>query len=220
MADKHRNLSQQARHKGEASGTASQSRASRATTRLIVESAHDVLATKGYAGFTTRAVADAAGISQGNLAYHYKTKQDLLRAVVAHLIELYSDRLRGLLLQLDIENAHGMGPLVRYLWNDTVSESAVRVFRELWVIALEDAVVKDAIDDFYDEVMEDVVESLRRLYPDASIELLRESVHLLTIISEGTSVLYGTRSGRAVSEERMIRIASQVLNAVAKGEIR
>jgi AcrR family transcriptional regulator len=220
MVDNDRRPSHRARRQGAAGRSDSQTRASRATMGLIVESAHGVLLTKGYAGFTTRAVAEAAGISQGNLAYHFKTKQDLLRAVVAHLIELYSDRLRRLLEQLDIEKSDAMDQLVRYLWNDTTSENVVRVFRELWAIALDDAVVKDAIDDFYDEVMEDVVESLRRYYPNANIDSLRESVHLLTIISEGTSVLYGTRSDRAVSGARMIRIASQVLDAVAKGEIR
>jgi hypothetical protein len=143
-----------------------------------------------------------------------------LRAVVAHLIELYSGRLRKFLQELDLEKENGMEELVRYLWIDTTSENVVRVFRELWAIALHDAVVKDAIDDFYDEVMEDVVESLKRYYLNASIDSLRESVHLLTIISEGTSVLYGTRSDRAVSGERMIKIASELLGAVARGEIR
>jgi AcrR family transcriptional regulator len=220
MVDNHRRLSRLARQQGEAGRSASQTTASRITTGLIIESAQAVLATKGYAGFTTRAVAEAAGISQGNLAYHFKTKQDLLRAVVAHLIDYYSDRLRELLQELDIEKSNGMDQLFRYLWNDTTSENVVRVFRELWAIALHDAVVKDAIDDFYDSVMEDVLEALRSVYPDASIASLRESVHLLAIISEGTSVLYGTRSDRAVSEERMIKIASQVLGAVARGEIR
>ena len=103
MVDNHRRLSRLARLQGEAGRSASQTKASRITTGLIIESAQAVLATKGYAGFTTRAVAEVAGVSQGNLAYHFKTKQDLLRAVVAHLIDYYSDRLRELLQELDIE---------------------------------------------------------------------------------------------------------------------
>jgi AcrR family transcriptional regulator len=220
VPNKYRNLSQPARHKGEASGAASQSRASRATTRLIVESAHGVLLTKGYAGFTTRAVAEAAGLSPGNLVYHFKTKQDLLRALVTYLIEFYSCRLTKLLQELDIEKGDGMDQLVRYLWMDTTSEEVVRAFRELWVIALKDAVIKNAIDDFYDAVIENVADSLKRLYPNSSFESLRETVYLLTMIIEGSSVLYGTRSDRKVPEERIIKIASQVLGAVARGEIR
>ena len=220
MVDRHRRVSRRVRQQDESGSLASQTRPSRVTTSLIVESARDVLVTKGYAGFTIRAVAEVAGISQGNLSYHFKTKQDLLRALVSHLIESYSKRLSELLSGLDIEKADGMDHLVRYIWKDTTSENVVRVFREIWAVALHDTVVKDAIDDFYDDVMDDVIGSLRSLYPDATIESLRESVHLLTIISEGTSVLYGTRSDRTVSEERMIKITSQVLGAVARGEIR
>ena len=36
---------------------------------------------RGYAGFTTRLVAEAAGISPGNLSYHLPNKSELLSSV-------------------------------------------------------------------------------------------------------------------------------------------
>jgi len=70
----------------------------------------------------------------------------------------------------------------------------------------------------YDVLMEKVVDMLQEFYPNAEVQSLRESVQLLAIVSEGTSVLFGTRSKRAVSQERMIEIISQVLDSVARGK--
>jgi len=194
------------------------SRASRTTIKLIVESAQDVLIEKGYAGFTTRAVAETAKISQGNLGYHFKTKQDLLRAVVDDQVETILGRFATMLQGIDRENTSGMDQLLRDLWKETTSDRIVRLFRELWVIAVHDSDIKDKIDDMYDVLMEKVVDMLQEFYPNAEVQSLRESVQLLAIVSEGTSVLFGTRSKRAVSQERMIEIVSQVLDSVARGK--
>ena len=194
------------------------SRASRTTIKLIVESAQDVLIEKGYAGFTTRAVAETAKISQGNLGYHFKTKQDLLRAVVEDQVETILGRFATMLQGIDHENANGVDQLLRDIWKETTSDRVVRLFRELWAIAMHDSDVRDQIDDMYDDLMEKVVAMLQKFYPNAEVQSLRESVQLLAIVSEGTSVLFGTRSKRAVSQERMIEMISQVLDSVARGK--
>lgn len=194
------------------------SRASRTTIKLIVESAQDVLIEKGYAGFTTRAVAETTKISQGNLGYHFKTKQDLLRAVVEDQVETILGRFATMLQGIDHENANGVDQLLRDIWKETTSDRVVRLFRELWAIAMHDSDVRDQIDDMYDDLMEKVVAMLQKFYPNAEVQSLRESVQLLAIVSEGTSVLFGTRSKRAVSQERMIEMISQVLDSVARGK--
>jgi AcrR family transcriptional regulator len=163
-------------------------------------------------------VAETAKISQGNLGYHFKTKQDLLRAVVDDQVETILVRFATMLQGIDSENTSGMDQLLRDLWKETTSDRIVRLFRELWVIAVHDSDIKDKIDDMYDVLMEKVVDMLKEIYPNAEVQSLRESVQLLAIVSEGTSVLFGTRSKRAVSQERMIEIVSQVLDTVANGK--
>ena len=195
------------------------SRASHATIKMIVESAQDVLIERGYAGFTTRAVAETAKISQGNLGYHFKTKQDLLRAVVDDQIEVVLDRFATILQGIDPENTSAVDQLLRDIWKETTSDRKVRLFRELCVIAVHDSDIKDKIDNMYDDLMEKVVAILEEFYPNAEVQSLRESVQLLAIVSEGTSVLFGTRSKRAVSQERVIEIVSQVLDTVARGKL-
>ena len=53
--------------------------------RRILDAAVDLLAQKGYAGFRTADVANAAGVSRGAQTHHFPSKDDLVVAVVAHV---------------------------------------------------------------------------------------------------------------------------------------
>lgn len=52
----------------------------RATQDKILRAAIDLLVEKGYAGFSTIAVAARAGVSRGAREFHFRTKYDLIRA--------------------------------------------------------------------------------------------------------------------------------------------
>lgn len=48
----------------------------------IVEAAIEVFAEKGYAGSSTNEIAQRAGVAEGTIFRHYKTKKDLLLSIV------------------------------------------------------------------------------------------------------------------------------------------
>jgi AcrR family transcriptional regulator len=190
-------------------------KASRATITRILECARQVLVSHGYAGFTTRRVAEAANISPGNLAYHFPSKRELLQAVVSHVVAAYSERFQTLLSASPHPQGQELKTLVQWLLTDAVTDEAVRTFREFWAISLHDEVIRGAVDDLYDELMQGVVQLLRRSHPEVAERSIREVVHLLALISEGSIVLYGTRRDRTVPHERIIEIATQVIGMIA-----
>jgi len=98
---------------------------------------------------------------------------------------------------------------------DSISEETVLVARELWVMSLHDEVIQRAVDDFYDELLENIVQMLMGCYPRADIGQIRELVHILAIMSEGTIVLYGTRKERTIKIERIIELATPLLNSIS-----
>ena len=51
------------------------------TRDRIVATARELFNREGYSAVTTAALAEACGISEGNLWYHFKTKRDLLTAI-------------------------------------------------------------------------------------------------------------------------------------------
>jgi AcrR family transcriptional regulator len=70
------------------------------TRRRILESARDLLATAGYAGFSTAAVAEGAGLTRPAMLYHFSSRRELLvgvtRFVVRRRIELFEEAVRAL----------------------------------------------------------------------------------------------------------------------------
>lgn len=50
----------------------------------------ELLVERGYAGITTVAVQQAAGVSRGALLHHFPTREDLLSAVIQRLLETHA----------------------------------------------------------------------------------------------------------------------------------
>ena len=98
---------------------------------------------------------------------------------------------------------------------DTINVETVNTFRELWALSLHDAVIRRAVDDFYDEAMEGVVQILQQERPNADLRVTRQLVQLLAIVSEGMTVLYGTRHERTVPHEHIVELMTRLLGVIA-----
>lgn len=63
------------------------------TREKIVETARQLFNRLHYANVTTAMLAEAAGISEGNLWYHFKTKRDLLEAITEDFLAFNERRM-------------------------------------------------------------------------------------------------------------------------------
>lgn len=54
--------------------------------KSIIEAAIEVFSVKGYAGSSTSEIAQKAGVAEGTIFRHYKTKKDLLVSIVAPMM--------------------------------------------------------------------------------------------------------------------------------------
>ena len=187
------------------------------TVEHVLLCAKQVLVEHGHAGFTTRLVAEKAGISPGNLTYHFPSKTALLQAVIRRLVEDYSSQFEKFLANSDIPPSQELPTLVNWLLTDAVAEESVRTFRELWAMSLHDEVIRRAVDDLYDHLMDGVVQLLKRSHPNADVTSIRELVQMLALISEGSIVLYGTAQRRAVPLGRIIKLVTPLLGSIAPG---
>ena len=188
---------------------------SSATVARIIESSRQVLLAHGHAALTTRRVAEAAGMTHGNLNYHFPSKRDLLRALIAHLLKSYNQRFEAFLSDPNYPLGQDLERLVHWVWSDAITTETARTFRELWALSLHDPVICRAVDDFYDEVMAGVAELLRGARPEADAAAIDLLVQLLALISEGGSVLYGTRPERVVPHARILELAPVLIKVIA-----
>ncbi|HEX3848961.1 MAG TPA: TetR/AcrR family transcriptional regulator [Steroidobacteraceae bacterium] len=192
----------------------------RQTRQEILRAAKHVLATHGHARFTLRRVAKEADLTVGNLAYHYRSKRELIRALIALLIADYRReeemRLRG----APRRSSRAFGALLAWLMQDSVSPETSRLFRELWTMALHDTFIAKAIDGFYTEVNETVTEVVRQHFPNLRPSAAREIVQLIGIISEGSNVMYATARKPTAPFQRVCRLACSLLVRAAQNAAR
>jgi AcrR family transcriptional regulator len=186
------------------------------TRSLIIAAARQLLEDEGYANLSLRNVADAAGVAVGNLTYYFPGKQALVRAVIEALVEEFGAGMTGRFHDLSKSPAENFQIVIDWLITESAARRTNRVFRELWVMALHDEFVADALDDFYDELMARAVALLRHAQPLLTERSAREIVHLATMITEGSSVLYGTRPDRAADLRSVTRLAAELLGAAVR----
>lgn len=183
----------------------------KSVTERVLDSAEKVLLHHGYAGFSTRRVAQEANIALGNLTYHFPTKAELVRALIDRLMSKYLEYSEDFLRT----PGKGLEALVRWLLEEAPDDESMRLFREIWAMALHDDIVRQSIDDFYDRMIERVTDTLIAAHPAADPRAISDLVHFVAVISEGSSVIYGTRSARATSHRRMIDLAMRMVSVIA-----
>jgi AcrR family transcriptional regulator len=168
--------------------------AGRQTRGAIVRAAAAVLTRDGYARFSVQRVADEAGISPGNLNYYFPTKAILLETLVTYTLAQYRDRAHKAGQQVDSETKDSLGDVLLRLMQDARSDQTNRLFRELWAIALHDPHIAKAMDSFYTRSANAY---LRRARYQSRVgfgeEEVEAAIYLMLVISEGVSVIFGTR---------------------------
>jgi AcrR family transcriptional regulator len=99
--------------------------------RRILDAAVDLLAQKGYAGFRTADVAEAAGVSRGAQTHHFPSKDDLVVAVVEHVFLRASEQGRTRARRVkSVDEA----------FKELLADSQEFFFSELFFIALDLAI--------------------------------------------------------------------------------
>ncbi len=175
-----------------------------------------MLLREGYERFTTRKVAAKAGMTVGNLTYHFPSKRQLLGSLIERLLGEYASAIEGFFADLSVPADRKFKALIEWLMADAATLDSNRLFRELWSMAIHDRFLARAVDDFYDVAIERVAQMLCHADPAVSRESAVVIAHLVAVISEGTGVIYGTRLKRSASHADVQALAVKVLTGAAR----
>jgi AcrR family transcriptional regulator len=146
-----------------------QARAQKTRAKLIASTAR-CLASRGFAGASTQAVADAAGCSQGALFKHFPTKAELLAASIETLLARFvADFRDGVTQRLPA----GLSPEMRIrtaveaLWKIFKRREMQAVF-EVFVVARTEAPLARALGPILDRHRARILAEARLLFPEAA----------------------------------------------------
>jgi AcrR family transcriptional regulator len=92
----------------------------------------------GYAGTTTRRVAELAGVSQGAQTHHFPYRVDLVAAAVEQLAKRRGAELQRLAAELPEAREARVRGILDLLWED-FSSDLFAAFVKVWVAAADDA---------------------------------------------------------------------------------
>ena len=97
-----------------------------AAEEALLDAAESLLAQVGYAGVTTRRLAEEAGVNHGLVHYYFGSNENLL----VHMLERFTDRLIARQRELyaaDLPFAEKWRTAMRYLVNEDVS------YQKIWL---------------------------------------------------------------------------------------
>jgi AcrR family transcriptional regulator len=128
-----------------AMATAKTNRAARAsqTRARILEAARRVLAEEGLERFTTRRVAELAGVSHGMVHYHFTDKRELAMALLVHARRDWVEPLEELVDGPGSAEKR-MRAVIAWIAEPATIET-MRVHQSLFVLALQDEAVRERL---------------------------------------------------------------------------
>ena len=174
----------------------------RAATRgALLDATIEVLVDSGYAGLTTTAVCERAGVTRGAQAHYFATKGELVVQALSHL----TDRLVADLVLKPLNRADGpagqYAVLLNRLW-EIFSGPVSFAQLELFTAARTDDDLRRHLVQFDRQVMSTLDDAARRTAPQ-----LVDRPEFAEVMTTAIATIRGLRMLRAVASERSVRRA-------------
>lgn len=164
----------------------------------ILDAAARLLAQAGYAQLSTRKIAAHAGIRPGNLQYYYRTKQDVVRALLDRYL---AESVRAIEARVAASAGTPEARLLAAVEGLVADQQVGRscdFFREIWALAARDRAVARAVRDFYARYRDGVALALLAVNPALGAERANRHAALVVALLEGLTVF---RFGRGAALE-------------------
>jgi AcrR family transcriptional regulator len=181
----------------------------------ILDAAATLLVEDGYAQLSIRKIAARAGIRPGNLQYYYRTKQDVVRALLdRYLAESVRAIEQRVAASTGTPEARLRSGIEGILADQQVGRSC-EFFREIWALAARDRAVARAVQNFYARYRDGVAQALLAVNPALGAACADRRAALVVAMLEGLSVFrFGRRA--ALEDPALARELPRLVLQLAK----
>jgi len=157
--------------------------------RQILQIARLLFASEGYSGFTMRTVASRAGMKLGNLQHYYKTREQLLQAVLEQVMFSYDGHYLRLPGAQNGSARKRFTAIIRFLIEDLKNPLTSGTFMELWALAERHKFAAATMDKMYSHHRENIAALIRDLNPQLSPKERGRRAALIATQVEGLNLL-------------------------------
>ncbi|MEM1111698.1 MAG: TetR/AcrR family transcriptional regulator [Pseudomonadota bacterium] len=163
----------------------------KARAEKILDVAKAIVISEGLASLSTRRVADQLGISVGNLAYYYPTKQALLQAMVKRVIDGYDADLQREFASFPNDPLMRLRAFFRYMKADAKKPEVHAFFYQFWGLTVTDDEAAALRANMYDSFSRTLIDLLRDVHPSLRDRELENMSYAILTFLEGLHVIYG-----------------------------
>ena len=174
------------------------------TNEKILESALRELMEKGIAGLTIQGVATRTGISLGNLTYHFRTRDDLVAAMIDHWFEAWKREFFQIIYERLSHTQPNFGRFIDWVMDNALTPDNVRTFTELWAMGNHVPKVARMLDQLYAQAIDTVLKTLGLSPSTKRASELRSLLYVLAAVSEGSTAILGN-APRNHPQRRLIK---------------
>lgn len=161
------------------------------TRELILRTALSILIEEGYRAMSMRRVATACGMKFGNLTYHYRSREDLVRELLDAVIRAYEVEFATIMHMPGVPPEERLSRLCTLVLDDIRSKKTTRFFPELWSLSNHDAFVLERMQELYVRARAPLLEIIAEMRPDLA-DNEREIIALFISASmEGMTIFAG-----------------------------
>lgn len=182
----------------------------------IMRAALSILVDYGYRALTMRRIAAECGLKAGNISYYFKSKDDLVRALLDAIMTSYEDAFRSAMDEAGSDPEKRMKVLIQLILEDITTKKTTHIFPELWALSNHDPFVKERLYDLYSRQYGYFEELIRDLNPSVSEEDERELAAFISAALEGMTVFAGHAKPWEASMERFEAMACQSFISLVK----
>lgn len=187
----------------------------KASREQIIATAEILLSSHGYHGLSTRKVAEACGISVGNLTYHFPNKIQLVQALVASVCSRYESQRPSIHPKADQPARQYLQRLIGWMIDDAAADHTRSLFLELWILAKHHDFGAAALEQLYATVTQWITDSLAMYFPRASRLRCQQAAYFILTISEGSVVTFPPSKSSKSSKSSAVTSNQLVEFAVA-----
>jgi len=167
-----------------------------ASRQAILEATTDCLVEDGYAGLTTRRVAERAGVAQSTLMHYFPTRESLLIEAVTDLALTLADEALDQLDLSALREPKHREAVIDAAWKQFTTPQALAA-AQLWVAAWSEPELAKALRDLERRIEEILAATSATLFPeqfsnpdyqamlDAAISLIRGLLMAIPISGRG-----------------------------------
>lgn len=138
------------------------------TREMILRAALSILIDEGYRAMSMRRVAAVCGMKFGNLTYHYRTREDLVRELLDGMISSYEVEFEAIVHQPDLSPDERLERYCRLVLDDITTKKTTRLFPELWALSNHDPFVYERMHELYSRARRPLHEIIAEMRPDLS----------------------------------------------------